>query len=166
MTRPLDENNEYTRVYMGQVKDDVMSVLREQIAGYTDLILSLQEKADFAYAPGKWTVKQLVSHTIDTERILCYRLVAFSRGETQNLPGFEQDDYIGATDFSRLELSALAEEFSLLRRANIFFYESLTDLELDKRGFCNQTQKSARALLFTIAGHIEHHRNILLERYV
>jgi len=165
MKRPTDEKQDFTAGYMGLVNDDVLAVLDEQIAGYPALLMSLDEKAEYAYAAGKWTVKQVAQHTIDTERILTYRLLCFVRNEKQGLPGFEQDDYMEATDFAGRRLPDLAEEFRVLRTANMFLFNSLSDADLDKNGTSSGKVRSGRALLFTLAGHVEHHRKILTERY-
>lgn len=146
--------------------NDVISLLERQAIEYPDFIRNLIEKADYAYAPGKWTIKELAGHIIDTERILVYRLTCFARNEKQPLPGFEEDDYVANAHFSDRSLLSLSEEFSLLRKSNLYLFKSLTDAELEQMGTASNRQITVRALLFVIAGHIMHHVQIIKERYL
>lgn len=165
MKRPVDEMQDYTAGYMGLVSDDVLGLLAGQLFAYPELLLSLNGKGDYRYAPGKWTVAQIARHIIDTERILAYRLLCFVRCEMQALPGFDQDDYMEALSGVEETLQDLAEEFEAVRTANMFLFNTLSEKDLDKEGISSGKKRSARALLFTIAGHLEHHRKILNERY-
>ena len=165
MKRPENEKSDYTYDYIKLVNDDVLTVLDEQITGYPALILALAGKENYAYMPGKWTVKEVVQHTLDTERILAYRLLAFARLEKQPLPGFEQSEYARAVNVDGSTLINLVEEFVCLRKANMFLFNSLSAEELERTGFAAGIERSVRKLLFTIAGHLEHHRNILIEKY-
>ena len=143
-----------------------MEILERQATEFADFINSLVEKADYAYAPGKWTIKELAGHIIDTERILVYRLTCIARGEQQHLPGFEEDNYVANARFAERSLLSLAHEFMLLRRANLYLFRSLTEKELDYMGVASDRPVSVRALLFIIAGHILHHTTIIKERYL
>ena len=165
MKRPENERSDYTYDYIKLVNDDVMSVLNEQIIGFPSLISTLAGKEDYAYLPGKWTVKEVVQHTLDTERILSYRLLAFARLEKQPLPGFEQSEYALAVNVDGRTLPNLVEEFICLRKANMFLFNALSVEELERTGVASGIVRSVRKLLFTIAGHLEHHRNILREKY-
>ena len=146
--------------------NDIINLLERQAIEYPDFILNLIEKADYAYAPGKWTIKELAGHIIDTERILVYRLTCFARNEKQPLPGFEEDDYVANAHFSDRSLLSLSEEFSLLRKSNLYLFKSLTEAELEQMGTASNRQITVRALLFVIAGHIMHHVQIIKERYL
>lgn len=146
--------------------DDILNILERQATEFPGLISDLIEKADYAYAPGKWTIKELAGHIVDTERILVYRLTCFARGEHQSLPGFEEDDYVAHAHFSDRSLLSLSEEFALLRKANLYLFKSLTEAELGRTGTANDKQITVRALLFVIAGHIMHHVQIIKERYL
>lgn len=146
--------------------NDVINLLERQAVEYPDFIRNLIEKADYAYAPGKWTIKELAGHIIDTERILVYRLTCFARNEQQPLPGFEEDDYVANAHFSDRSLLSLSEEFSLLRKSNLYLFKSLTEAELEQMGTASNRQITTRALLFVIAGHIMHHVQIIKERYL
>lgn len=165
MKRPENEKSDYTYDYIKLVNDDVLSVLNEQITSYPALISTLDDKENYTYLPGKWTVKEVVQHTIDTERILSYRLLAFARLEKQPLPGFEQSEYALAVNVEGRTLISLVDEFVCLRKANMFLFNSLSEEELERTGLASGIERSVRKLLFTIAGHLEHHLNILNEKY-
>jgi hypothetical protein len=166
MKRPQpDEYGSFYHGYISAAKDDVLAELREQLADI-DFLRSLpKEKSTYAYAAGKWTVNELIGHIIDTERIMSYRLLRFARNDSTALPGFEQDDYIANAHFNAMELGKLIEELELLRKANLFLFNSLTDNELDRRGEASGYPLSVRALLFILAGHWKHHMRVLKERY-
>lgn len=152
--------------YIEQVDGEIMEVLEKQQTALPALLNSFADKADYAYAAGKWTVKEMAGHLIDTERILCYRLTSFSRGETAALPGFEEDDYVLNAHFSDRTLENLTEEFVLLRKANMYLFRSLNESDLNKSGVASGREISVRAILFVIAGHVAHHSRILKERYL
>lgn len=161
-----NEYPQWAKNYIDQVSGNIMEVLEMQATEWPEFINSLEHKADYAYAPGKWTIKELAGHAIDTERILVYRLTAFARNEQAALPGFEEDDYVANAHFSDRSLSSFAEEFSLLRKANLYLFSSLLEDELDHIGTASGRQISARALLYVIAGHLIHHTRIIKERYL
>jgi len=167
MNRP--QTHEYpvwAETYIKLVGDDVMEQLEKQAIEFPDFINSLVEKADYAYAPGKWTIKELIGHIIDSERVFVYRLMCFARGEQHALPGFEEDDYVANAHFSDRSLLSLSEEFSLLRKANLYLFKSLTEKELNRSGTASERQITVRAILFVAAGHIMHHVGIIKERYL
>jgi hypothetical protein len=166
MNRPqTHEFPDWANKYISLVANDVLYVLEDQSNTLPKLINSLVEKADYAYAPGKWTVKELVGHIIDTERILVYRLMCIARGEIASLPGFDEDSYVANAHFKDRSLFSLAEEFTLLRKANLYLLKSFNETELDKLGIANNNQISVRAIIWVLAGHIIHHINIINERY-
>ena len=168
MNRPgPDEFAPYYQRYIDTVDNDVIDELETQATSFTDFIRSVPDgKADYAYAEGKWTIKELLGHVIDTERIMTYRALRFSRNDLQPLPGFEENQYVGNARFGERTLADLAEEFNLLRRANLHFFRSLSEAELERKGVASGHPMSVRALLFVIAGHVHHHRRILAERYL
>ena len=167
MNRP--QPNEYPmwgEQYIKLVEEEnVITVLERQAQEFPEFLNSFMENADFAYAPGKWTIKELVGHIIDTERILCFRLLSFARGESTALPGFDEDEYVKHAHFSDRSLVSLAEEFSLLRQANLYLFKSLDETDLNKTGIASSKSLTVRALLFVIAGHVVHHTSIMKERY-
>lgn len=167
MNRPQpSEYPAWAETYIKLVEDDVLQILESQATEFADFINNLVEKADYAYAPGKWTIKQLIGHMIDTERILTYRLTCFARGEKTPLPGFEEDDYVANAHFSDRSLLSFSEEFSLLRRSNMFLFKSLQEQELNQMGNASNRDITVRAMLFVLAGHIIHHTRIIKERYL
>ena len=167
MNRPqITEYPVWAAQYISLVEGDVMDLLKRQASEFSDFINSLVEKADFAYAPGKWTIKQLIGHIIDTERIFVYRLTCFARGENHALPGFEEDEYVAQAHFQDRSLLSLSEEFALLRKANMYLFNSLNEKELNRSGTASERQITVRALLFMIPGHIIHHTQIIKSRYL
>jgi hypothetical protein len=168
MNRPtVEEFNPYYKNYIESVSDDVMAVLNDQAATFTEFIKNIpKEKADYAYAPGKWSVKELLGHLIDTERIMAYRALRFARKDMQNLPGFDENDYVRESHYHERSLETLADEFACLRKANSFLFASFNQEELLRQGPANGHPVSVRALLFIMAGHVIHHQNILQQRYM
>jgi uncharacterized damage-inducible protein DinB len=165
----LPQTHEYPawgETYIKLVDGDVMEILEKQATEFPDFINNLIEKADYAYAPGKWTIKQLIGHIIDTERIMVYRLTCFARAEQQALPGFEENDFVAIAHFQDRSLLSLSEEFRLLRKANLYLFNSLNEQELDRKGTASNRQITVRALLHVVAGHVMHHTEIIKERYL
>jgi len=152
--------------YTALVSGDVIELLQRQATEFPDFVNSLSAKADYAYAPGKWTIKEMTGHIIDTERILTYRLTAIARAEQAPLPGFDEDAYVANAHFADRSLLSFTEEFSLLRKANLYFFRSLTEDELNRSGTASQKSITASKLLYTIAGHVIHHTQIVKERYL
>ncbi|MFM6977042.1 MAG: DinB family protein [Sphingobacteriaceae bacterium] len=168
MNRPTaEEFNPFYAGYIATVPDDVLAELRRQQEAFPDFIGNITTaKADFAYAPGKWTIKELLGHIIDTERIMACRALCFARGETQGMPGFDENDYVAASHYNDRNLTSLAAEFASLRQANLFLFESLNEEELQRIGKASTHPVSVRALLFIMAGHVNHHEGVLKERYL
>lgn len=167
MNRPqTHEYPAWAENYIKSVDEDVIEILARQASEFPDFLNTLLDKADYAYAPGKWSIKEIAGHIIDTERILTYRLTCFARGETQALPGFNEDDYVSRAHFSDRSLPSFSEEFFLLRKSNLYLFESLQEAELERIGTASDRQTSVRALLFVIAGHLIHHTQIIKERYL
>jgi len=167
MNRP--QPNEYPAwalTYIEKVNGDIFELLERQADEFPDFISTLTVKADYAYAPGKWTLKEMSGHIIDTERILVYRLTSFARLEQTALPGFEEDDYVANAHFAERDLTSFAEEFRLLRKANLYLFKSLNEQDLKRSGTVSERQISVRALLYVIAGHLIHHTQIINERYL
>lgn len=165
----LPQTHEYPvwyEPYISLVDQDVMRILKKQATDFPDFLKGLSKKGDYAYAPGKWTIKQMVGHIIDSERVFSYRLTCFARGEIHGLPGFDENEYVDNAQFQDRTLSSLAEEFNLLRSANLFLFKSLTEKELSRSGIASERQITVRALLFVIAGHLMHHTQIIKDRYL
>jgi hypothetical protein len=168
MSRPQPEEfGVFYKRYIDTVDDDVITELDMQASSFEEFLhLIPVEKENYAYAEGKWTVKELVGHVIDTERIMTYRLTRFARKDETELPAFEENDYVANAHFNTRSLASFAKEFKLLRSANMFLFRSLQEEELNRKGTANGNIVSVRALLFVIAGHLKHHQNILSERYL
>jgi len=167
MNRPqTHEYPAWAETYIKLVGEDVIELLEKQAIEFPDFINSLIEKADYAYAPEKWTIKELIGHIIDTERVFVYRLMCFARGEQHALPGFEEDDYVANAHFSDRSLLSLSEEFAHLRKSNLYLIKSFTERELNRSGTASERQITVRAILFVMAGHIMHHVGIIKERYL
>lgn len=124
------------------------------------------EKESYAYAPEKWTIKQLLNHIIDSERIFAYRALRFSRYDTTELPGYDEDLYAQHSNTGNLMLERLIEEYSCVRKSTLSLFETMSEQMLDFRGKANRMEVSTRGLGFMIAGHNLHHCKILKERYL
>lgn len=146
---------------------DILRVLAEQFEETTRLLNSIPESQGVVrYAPDKWSIKQLVGHLIDCERIFAYRALRFARNDKTPLSGFEQDDYVSNASFDDCRLTDLASEFSAVRQSTIFLFEHLDAKAWLRRGLANDSEASVRALAHIIAGHELHHREILRTRYL
>ena len=153
--------------YVDTVSDDVLAELEQQIESFSALLKNVpKEKASFAYAEGKWTIKELAGHVIDTERIMAYRALRISRNDATPLPGFDENNYVSNAHFADRSLESLAEEFAALRKANMYLIRSLNEIEIDRSGISNEKPISVRALIFIMAGHVNHHSAILKQRYL
>ena len=167
MNRP--QTQDYPEAYHNYIKlveGDVIDLLTQQASNFSNFINNHVEKADYAYAPGKWTIKEMLGHIIDTERIMVFRLTCFARNEKAQIPGFEEDEYVANANFKDRSLFSLSEEFVALRKANMFLINSLSDEELDRIGNANGKSINVRSLVYVLAGHVMHHTNVLKERYL
>ena len=167
--RPLE--NEYASYYKKYVDtvvgDDVIWVLNNQINDFLDLLETIpEEKKTHSYAEGKWSIAELLGHVIDTERIMAFRALWFARNEPSPLPGFEQDNFIKYSHFNKRTLRSFMDEFAHLRKANNILFASFGEEALHRKGVSNNKEVSVNALLFIIAGHLNHHMTILKERYL
>jgi hypothetical protein len=167
-TRP--EPGEYADFYEKYVAlvpgNDIVAALESQRVQMAQLFAGRGERdGNFRYAAEKWTVKEVLGHVTDTERIFGYRALRIARGDQTPLSGFEQDDYIRAGNFTDRSLADIAEEFTLVRNATSAFFRSLDAEAWVRRGVANKNEITVQALAFIIAGHEIHHREILKERY-
>lgn len=169
MPRPTE--NDYAPYYKDYVNyiegDNIIKILRDQLSRTVKLVKSIpEEKGNYAYAKGKWSIKEVLGHITDSERIFAYRALCIARGEKKSLPGFEQDDYVRGGNFNNRTLMSLIDEFIQLRKSNIILFNSFTEDMLNKRGLANNNEVTVRAILFITAGHEVHHINILKEKYL
>jgi hypothetical protein len=125
-----------------------------------------EEKSTFAYAPNKWTLKELLQHMIDTERILSYRALCFARNDMNNLPGFEEDDYAANSYANQRTWQSMVDEFLAVRTATTYLYNSFSEAALSTIGTANNNTISVQELGFTLLGHFYHHQNVIKERYL
>lgn len=157
----------YYERYISLVKgEDIVDLLEKQAPETKALLQSADSKADFRYAPDKWTVKEVVGHVNDTERIMSYRALRIARGDKTPIEGFEQDDYVRDGNFGQRSLADLIAEFADIRRATVALFRSFDADSAARRGIANNNEVSARALGYIIAGHELHHRRILMEKYL
>ena len=168
MKRP--EPTEYADFYGTYVSKvpgaDVLSVLESQRVQMLQLFAGRSERdGSFRYAPGKWTVKEVLGHVTDAERIFTYRALRIARGDQTPLASFEQDDFVRTGAFSERTLASLAEEFAAVRGASLALFRSFNEEAWPRRGVASQKEVTVRALAFITAGHQIHHRLILEERY-
>lgn len=170
MNRP--EKTEYDPYYERYVSlvsetDDIITTLGSQSTELQDIFTAMpEENGEYRYAEGKWSIKELIGHLIDGERMFAYRLFRVSRGDETPIEGFEQDGYIENAHSNDRSFAELLEEFTLLRRANLLLVKNLAPEDWSRVGTANNVKISARALVYIMAGHIEHHLNILKERYL
>lgn len=169
MNRPTQsEYAPYYESYVSHVSEnDILPVLRSQM-DELDVLLGRVEphQETFRYAEGKWTIREIVGHLIDGERVFGYRSLCIARGESQNLPGFDQNDYMITAPYHRIDLEDLLSEFRLVRLSNIAMFRTLDEAAWVRTGTANDNQVSVRALAFIMAGHLRHHMNVLRERYL
>src|SRR5262245_18252403 len=169
MNRPLE--TEYPpefQAYINQVSEtDILPVLRSQMDDLDVLLERVApEKETYAYAEGKWSIRQIVGHLIDGERVFGYRAFCIARGEQQNLPGFEQDDYLQTAPYQHIELEDLLSDLRSIRHGNISVFRTLDEQSWNRTGTANQIRITVRAIAFGMAGHVRHHMNVLRERYL
>jgi len=171
MTQKRPQQGDYALFYENYVSlvpsGDFLEILRDQRRELVGLLSPLSEdQAEFRYAPGKWSIKEVLGHITDAERIFAYRLLCIARGDETPLASFEQDGYIKAGNFSARKLEDLLHEFSMVRESTICLVRSLDDAAWLRRGTASQKEVSVLALAFIIAGHERHHRIILENHYL
>lgn len=169
MAKPLPGTYpEYFDRYISQVsEDDVLTVLQNQqveINTFFDAIPPNKEM--YAYAEGKWTIKEVLQHIIDAERIFNFRALCFARQEPQNIPGFDENNYALHSNANARDWKAMCEEMKAVRKTTIQLFESFTDTMLQYQGLANGKPTTALAMGFITAGHFIHHLNIIKERYL
>ena len=169
MERPQEgEFAEYYNTYVSKIEgNDLFPILDDQAAELRACISPLSEdKGCFAYDEGKWTIKEVLSHLIDGERIFAYRILRISRGDETPIEGFEQDGYIENSHANDRSFDELLEEFDLQRKANLLMLKNIDDEGSRRMGSASGYPVSVRALAYISAGHVRHHLGILNERYL
>ena len=156
------------REYVASVPEgDVFATLEKSLQETLDLVRSFgEERGDHRYAPGKWSVKEVIGHLADGESILSYRALCIARGDATPLPGYEENDYVARGGFDRRTLADIASEFALVRASSIALFRSIDAEAWELKGTANGVPFLARAFPWVVAGHELHHRIVLRERYL
>ena len=169
---PLPAPDEYASFYDDYIqraiaRKDVIAALPLQIDELHAALDPLtDEQALYKFGPAEWSIKELMSHLIDGERVFSYRLLRISRGDQTPLPGFDQEPYVRASGADGLALKDLLQEFEYLRRANILAIRNMNTEAALRRGTASDATISARALIYIMVGHVEHHMACLREKYL
>ena len=158
----------YYGKYIARVPDGDLIEMLARHADETIALLRQQPiaKVDYAYAPGKWTIKEVVGHLSDAERVFAYRLMRFARNDRTELPGFDENTYVPAGQFEDRTLESLLQEFAAVRQATIALVAGLPEDGWSRSGVANESPISARSIAYIIAGHELHHREVLMTRYL
>lgn len=168
-TRPA--KTEYLAYYSRYIDmvagNDAIAALKAQLRETMAFLNCISnEETNYRYAPGKWSVREVVGHMIDTERIMAYRALRIARGDQTPMPGFEQDDYVRGGNFQHVRWSDLVEEFDLVRRSNLALFSAFNEEAWARSGTASGATVTARALAWIIAGHELHHRNVIEQKYL
>ena len=165
--RPLPtDHSEFHARYVNMVPEpDLLAAVRVQTPLTRAAVLAFSDRPDHAYAPGKWSVRQMLGHMTDTERVFGFRALSFARGDASPLPGFEQDDWMAATDFGSYSLPDLLAEFETVRAGHTSWLSHLPDTAWERRGVASGQGVTVRSLAYMLLGHERAHVGILRERY-
>lgn len=163
-----DEYPVFATGYVAAVGDnDPIELLKtNQLKSYELFSPMTEAQANHTYFPGKWTIRECLGHMLDTERVFSYRILCLSRGETKELPGFDQDVYAVNAGYENRPIAEIATEFKLIREANLHLVTNLSDAQFERRGIASGFPVSVLGLVTLLAGHEQHHLNILKERYL
>jgi hypothetical protein len=169
MNRPTpDEYNPAYANYINLVaEEEIISLMETQLEDTIIFLKNIpEEKYNFRYAEGKWTLKEVLGHIIDNEIIFSYRALRIARNDKTPLPGYEQDDYVKFSEFKNSKFGDLINHFYHLREANIFLFKGFNNDVLLRTGTANNSKISVRAIAYIIVGHVIHHVKIIKERYL
>ncbi len=167
--RPLaSEYPEYYLPYVRLVPEgDLLSILNNHLAETVALLEGItEEDGHFRYASGKWSIKEVLGHMTDTERIMSYRLMRIGRGDQTPLAGFDENDYIQGSDFNRLPMKNILEDLTATRNATLTLIKNMPEEAWARKGVANNQEQTTRAIAYIIAGHAMHHLKIINERYL
>jgi hypothetical protein len=165
-------NPEEYAVYYGKYIDlvenkNIVHILEDQIDELKEFLNPIdEEKSKYRYAEGKWSIREVIGHIIDTERIFAYRALCIARADKNALPGFDQDYYVVNSNHHDIKIERLEEEFFAVRLSNILLFETFSEEMLSRTGIANNNKLSVKAASFIIAGHFKHHLNVLKEKYL
>ncbi|HLA56383.1 MAG TPA: DinB family protein [Flavobacterium sp.] len=165
---PNDEYAAYYSTYIAAVGD--VDLLEELEISTHDFIRFVQEiplgKHDYRYAEGKWTIKDIIQHLIDAERIFSYRALRFARADRTPLQSFEENDYVDNANANNRNLQELLTEFATVRQATLMLFKSFDEEQLKRKGIASNAEVTVRAIGFIIIGHLKHHQRVFRERYL
>jgi len=158
----------YYHRYIALVQgNDIISHLEKSMTESLEFLSTITEdQSHYAYAPGKWTIKEVMGHLIDAERIFAYRALRIARKDKTNLPGFEENDYVAAAGFNGIKWADLLHQFRTLRQSNVALFYTFSETQLQQEGTANDAPTNVKALIYIIAGHHLHHMNVIKERYL
>ena len=163
--------NEYPQYYVPYVKlvseGNVIEILKNNMEKVIMLFEGISdEKALFRYAENKWSIKEVLGHLTDTERIMSYRLLRVGRGDQTELAGFDENFFVQGANFNQLPLKNLLDDFIATRNATISLVQNMPPEAWTNKGYANNSEITTRAIAYIIAGHEAHHRNIIQDRYL
>jgi len=165
---PENEYSSFNATYIKAL--DNVHLIEELEISLHDFIKFVQnipmDKFDYRYAKGKWTIKEIIQHIIDAERIFGYRALRISRNDQTPLPGFEENEYVENTNANSRSIQELLTEFSAVRHSNLLLFKSLSSEQLTRMGMASNQAISVRALGFLMIGHLKHHQRVFEERYL
>ena len=171
--KPSDLNPEefagYFATYINQVSDEYTLVeeLEISVHRFIKFVQNIPlDKFDYRYAEGKWTIKDIIQHLIDAERIFAYRTLRFARNDKTALAGFEENDYVKEANSNKRRIQDLLTELAVVRQATLSLFKSFSSEELTRKGIASDTTRYVRAIGFIIIGHQNHHQRIFQERYL
>lgn len=167
-TQALDTSPQYFHTYINKVEEgEILTILRDQVSEIRQFFEAIPaDKWDYAYAEGKWTIKEVLGHLIDTERVFGYRGLRFSRKDATDLAGFDENDFVTYGNFQSRTPESLIEEFELVRRSNLMMFENLSADGMERLGTANSLLVSVGAIAWINAGHPIHHIGVIKERYL
>ncbi|MFY0759957.1 DinB family protein [Metabacillus dongyingensis] len=165
------EQNEYAKYYAGYIsmipEGDIEQLLKQQVKDTLHLLNDLSEaEGEFRYAQGKWSIKEVIGHVVDTERIMAYRLLSIARGDAVQLPGYDENAYVAQANFNQEKMEDLLQNLFVVREGTLLLLKSLKEKDWLRWGTANELDITVRAIAYIIAGHELHHRKILKERYL
>lgn len=167
MILPVNETPDFFIPVLAMVDEDVLKELNHQMKTYPKFIEEIPDYMHLhRYALGKWTIKEMVGHITDTERIKLDAALRIARNDKVSIPGFDENQYVQNTDFNHRSMGNMLEEFLSVRKSAILLYESLSEEELKRIGTASGKPVSSRALFYFLVGHVRHHEKILKKRYL
>jgi uncharacterized damage-inducible protein DinB len=159
--------DEYYKKYVSKVKGDPMEYLKKQEKELAELLKKVNKKnLEYAYAEGKWSLKEVLVHMIDSEQIFAYRALAIARGEKKALPGYDQNKYIKNANLEHITKKQIAENFKSIRKSSMFLFDTFGPEDWVRVGKANGSETSASAIPYIIGGHAKHHMDIIKKKYL